>query len=67
MSPQSPHMTSKSFYFPIFLNLKCVILLFMYSLKRQAVAVREISEVGDDWKSFDVIGIDEGQFFTDVS
>lgn len=36
------------------------------NLKRQAVAVREISEVGDDWKSFDVIGIDEGQFFTDI-
>jgi thymidine kinase len=36
------------------------------NLKRQAVAVKQISEVGDDWKSFDVIGIDEGQFFTDI-
>lgn len=36
------------------------------NLKRSAVAVRELSELDDDWKSFDVIGIDEGQFFTDI-
>ena len=60
-------MTSKSFYFYHILKLKCLIMSFLYSLKRQAVAVKEIKEIGDDWKNFDVIGIDEGQFFTDVS
>jgi hypothetical protein len=26
-----------------------------------------LSELGDDWKDYDVIGVDEGQFFKDVS
>ena len=26
-----------------------------------------LSELGEDWKEYDVIGIDEGQFFKDVS
>ena len=26
-----------------------------------------MSDLGDEWRSFDVIGIDEGQFFEDVS
>jgi thymidine kinase len=26
-----------------------------------------LSEIKDQWKDFDVIGIDEGQFFEDVS
>ena len=25
-----------------------------------------MKELGDDWKSYDVIGIDEGQFYSDV-
>jgi len=29
--------------------------------------VTTLAELGDDWKEFDVIGIDEGQFYTDVS
>jgi hypothetical protein len=39
----------------------------LYSLKKTAVAVKELSEIGDEWMDFDVIGIDEGQFFSDVS
>ena len=26
-----------------------------------------LSELGDDWLEYDVIGIDEGQFYLDVS
>lgn len=29
-------------------------------------SVNVLSEVGNDWKDFDVIGIDEGQFFSDL-
>lgn len=25
-----------------------------------------LSELGDDWKEYDVLGIDEGQFYNDV-
>ena len=30
------------------------------NLKKQAVAVRDLSDLGDTWKKYDVIGIDEG-------
>ena len=33
----------------------------------KAVGATSLSEIGDLWKSFDVIGLDEGQFFEDVS
>ena len=33
---------------------------------RDALAVTFLSELGDSWRSYDVIGIDEGQFFTDL-
>ncbi len=33
----------------------------------KAVAASELSEVGDEWRNHDVIGIDEGQFFPDVT
>jgi len=36
-------------------------------MKKEAIAVRALSELGDLWKKFDVIGIDEGQFYADVS
>ena len=26
-----------------------------------------LSELGNDWRDYDVIGIDEGQFYNDVS
>jgi hypothetical protein len=29
--------------------------------------VTTLAELGDTWKDFDVIGIDEGQFYSDVS
>lgn len=31
-----------------------------------ARGVLKLSELNDSWKSYDVIGIDEGQFFTDI-
>ena len=31
-----------------------------------ACAVKELSEIGNIWLNYDVIGIDEGQFFKDV-
>ena len=31
------------------------------------MAVKALSEIGDTWKNYEVIGIDEGQFFRDVS
>lgn len=33
---------------------------------RDAIAVTFLSELGESWREFDVIGIDEGQFFTDI-
>jgi len=33
---------------------------------RNAVACTRLSEIGDCWKQFDVIGVDEGQFFEDI-
>lgn len=33
----------------------------------RAIGARALNEVGDIWKQYDVIGIDEGQFFSDVS
>lgn len=35
-------------------------------LKKEAIPVNTLSEVGNSWKQFDVIGIDEGQFFMDL-
>lgn len=34
---------------------------------RKATALKLLSELGEDYKNYDVIGIDEGQFFKDVS
>ena len=36
-------------------------------IKEEAVAVSQLSELGEIWKEADVIGIDEGQFYKDVS
>ena len=33
---------------------------------KKAVSCNKLTELGDTWKTFDVIGIDEGQFFADV-
>jgi len=35
-------------------------------VKNTALAVTKLSELGDHWKAFDVLGIDEGQFFPDI-
>ena len=39
----------------------------VYSNKIKAVCVKLLAEIGDKWKNYDVIGVDEGQFFLDVS
>ena len=36
-------------------------------LKKDARAVSCLAELGNDWRNYDVIGIDEGQFYSDVS
>lgn len=33
----------------------------------QAYSCKKLSEIGKAWMQFDIIGIDEGQFFEDVS
>ena len=33
----------------------------------KAFSCKKLEEVKDSWKDFDVLGIDEGQFFQDVS
>jgi hypothetical protein len=35
----------------------------MFRQTMKAVSAKILSEMGDDYKHFDVIGIDEGQFF----
>jgi thymidine kinase len=35
-------------------------------IKRMAVSCNKLEELGDMWMDFDVIGIDEGQFFEDL-
>lgn len=42
-------------------------LLSWYRQIRTAVACKKLCEIKDNWRAFDVIGIDEGQFFEDVS
>jgi hypothetical protein len=39
----------------------------LFRIKQQAISVSKLAEVGDQWKKWDVIGIDEGQFYPDVS
>jgi thymidine kinase len=34
--------------------------------KELAVSVRALTDLGDSWKNYDCIGIDEGQFYKDV-
>ena len=35
-------------------------------LRREAIPLTTLADMGDLWKSYDVIGIDEGQFFPDI-
>lgn len=34
--------------------------------QQPATPIAQLSELGDEWKQFDVIGVDEGQFFSDI-
>ena len=36
-------------------------------VKQDAVSLQTLSDLKDLWKSYDCIGIDEGQFYEDVS
>lgn len=40
---------------------------FVCRVKEEAVAVTKLAELGDSWRHYDCIGIDEGQFYKDVS
>ena len=41
--------------------------IFTHSgLSRDAVPVNKLQDLGQTWLNYDVIGIDEGQFFTDI-
>ena len=44
-----------------------IVVILCIRVKAAAVAVKELAEIGDLWTKYDVIGIDEGQFFCDVS
>ena len=35
-------------------------------LSHDAVPVNKLLDLGETWRNYDVIGIDEGQFFTDI-
>jgi thymidine kinase len=35
-------------------------------MKREATPVTTLAQIGDLWREYDVIGIDEGQFFSDL-
>ena len=35
-------------------------------LQEDAKPINELKDLGDLWRAFDVIGVDEGQFFTDI-
>ena len=37
-----------------------------FRLKKDARSVSCLAELGNDWRDYDVIGIDEGQFFPDI-
>jgi hypothetical protein len=39
----------------------------MFRAKELAISVRALTDLGDSWKNYDCIGIDEGQFYKDVS
>ena len=39
----------------------------MFRIKEGAVAVTTLAELDESWKEADVIGIDEAQFYKDVS
>lgn len=45
----------------------CTNSLLLYRVKENAVSVRQLSELGESWRNYDCIGIDEGQFYKDVS
>ena len=43
------------------------LLFFANRRTEKAVAVTKLEELGDLWRDYDVLGIDEGQFYLDVS
>ena len=48
-------------------TLTITFLLQLYRLMQNAIPVTKLAELGDSWKNYDVLGIDEGQFFIDVA
>ena len=42
-------------------------LMNVFRVKQDAVSLQKLSDLKDVWKNYDCIGIDEGQFYDDVS
>jgi thymidine kinase len=40
--------------------------LMLYRHESKAIGATKLSDLGEQWRFYDVIGIDEGQFFEDV-
>ncbi len=40
--------------------------LTSYRHESKAIGATRLSDIGEEWKFYDVIGVDEGQFFEDV-
>jgi hypothetical protein len=40
--------------------------LLLFRHESKAMGATKLSDVGEQWRFYDVIGIDEGQFFEDV-
>ena len=40
---------------------------YVHRLTENARAVTRLEELGDSWRDYDVLGVDEGQFYLDVS
>jgi hypothetical protein len=69
-TPQTrlPLMTGKETSGKRFPAHSCVILTetLTYRQTMKALGAKTLKEIGDLYREFDVIGIDEGQFFPDV-
>ena len=47
-------------------DLSCFLTVDYHRYESKAMGATKLSDIGEEWRFFDVIGIDEGQFFEDV-